>query len=188
MQCDTRSRLVDRHAQQLSHTVFWQANAVAIKLWKRGFQVDACADMHNVQPANCEWKLPFYSRWASPFASAIDMLQQDWRRAIHYCNPPFVLIPRIFALLQVQRACAAVVVPDKPEARWFQTLCRRPANVLFVMRLPLGDCGQRRLILFVDFAADPPSSDFKQLLSVERFASLPRPVRTTYRQLPPLLR
>ena len=52
VQVDRRSRLVDRHVQQLCRASFWKANAVAIKLWKRGFQVDACADTHNVQPAD----------------------------------------------------------------------------------------------------------------------------------------
>ena len=188
VQVDRRSRLVDRHAQQLGCASFWKANAVAIKLWKRGFQIDACADMHNVQPADSKWKLPFYSRWASPFASATDMLQQNWRGAVHYCNPPFVLLPRIFALLQVQCACAAVVVPYQPDARWFRMLSRHPANVLFVMRLPLGDFERRRLIVFVDFATNPPSYAFNQLLSVERFAFLPRPDKTMYRQLPTVLR
>ena len=188
VQVDKRSRFVDRHAQRLSPAIFWKANAVAIKLWTCGFQVDACADMHNVQPANSKWKLPFYSRWASPFASATDMLQQDWRGAVHFCNPPFVLLPRVFALLQAQQACAAVVVPCKPEARWFRMLCRHPANVLFVMRMPLGvvECGHQ--ILFVDFAASPPSKVFKPLLSAERFPSLPRPDKLVYRQLPSVLR
>ena len=78
-QCDARSRLVDRHAYQAPARLFWKANKVAIKLWGRGFQIDTCADLHNVQPANRAEKLPFFSRWASPHASATDMLLQQWR-------------------------------------------------------------------------------------------------------------
>ena len=188
VQCDIRSRLVDRHAQRLCPKTFWRANAVAIKLWKRGFQVDACADMHNVQPADSKWKLPFYSRWASPFASATDMLQQNWKGAVHFCNPPFVLLPRVFALLQSQQACAAVVVPHEPEARWFRMLCRRSTNVLFVMRIPLSVAEHGHRIVFVDFAASPPTTTFKPWLSAERLPLLPQPDKLMYRRLPPVSR
>ena len=45
-------------------------------------------------------------------------MQQDWRRRVCWCNPPFVLVPRVLALLRAQQACAAVMVPIGRRAAW----------------------------------------------------------------------
>jgi hypothetical protein len=87
-------------------------------LFGQGFQIDVMADMHNVTPAGCNYKLPHFSRWPAPHASGWDALAQDWSGMVGWCNPPFALLERIICLLRTQRATAAVVVPLKSKARW----------------------------------------------------------------------
>lgn len=168
VQCDERSRWVDNFAFTMAAKVFWRANDIAISLWGRGFQVDTCADMHNVQPTNRAHKLPFYSRWLSPHASATDMLQQNWTKLVNWCNPPFVLVPRIFALLQMQRAAAAVVAPWDVHERWFAVLGAHKQRVLHVEPVQLKR-GRRHAIFFVDFRQNPLSRAFDSLPSAESF-------------------
>jgi hypothetical protein len=76
--CDDRSRLVDNHAFKTSPAVFWKANSIAKELFGQDFQLDGMADMHNVAPPDCTFKLPFFSRWLSPFSSGVDAMVQDW--------------------------------------------------------------------------------------------------------------
>ena len=168
-QCDARSRLVDHHAFQVPARFFWRANKVAITLWGRGFQIDTCADLHNVQPANRAEKLPFYSRWASPHASATDMLQQQWRGYVNWCYPPFVLLPRVLALLREQQACAAVLAPTGTEDLWGRGLRMCKHNVLRVLHIPsFCPVGPKNLaVFFLDFASSPPSSRFFNRPSAE---------------------
>ena len=164
-QVDRRSRLVDRHAFATEPATFWRSNDIARSLWGRGFQMDVCADMHNVQPADCNEKLPFFSRWPSPYASATDMLQQDWRGRVNWCNPPFALLPRVFALLRAQQACAAVLALYDSTARWFHTLRLHARNVLHVERFAIA--GKKMAVFFVDFAASPPSKAFVNRICAE---------------------
>ena len=170
-QCDARSRLVDNHAYSAPADVFWRANQVAIGLWGRGFQVDACADLHNVQPVDRRVKLPFYSRWASPHASATDMLQQRWKGFVNWCYPPFALLTRVFALLREQQACAAILAPASSYDLWGRSLRMHARNVLRVLHVrPFGCCGSPRLaVFFLDFATRPPSSSFLDRPSVESY-------------------
>ena len=168
-QCDARSRFVDHHAFQAPARFFWKANKVAIALWGRGFQIDTCADLHNVQPANRAEKLPFYSRWASPHASATDMLQQQWKGYVNWCYPPFVLLPRVVALLREQKACAAVLAPTGTDSLWGRCLRMHHANVLRVLHVPsFCPVGPKKLaVFFLDFASAPPSSRFFNRPSAE---------------------
>lgn len=79
---DEISRFIDDHAFMAVPKLFWQANAYAIKLWSKGFQLDACTDMHNVQPVDSSIKLSFFSRWPAPHSSRFDMCQQRWRHKV----------------------------------------------------------------------------------------------------------
>ena len=161
---------------------------MAISLWKRGFQVDACADMHNAQPADRSVRLPFYSRWPSPHSSGVDMLQQDWSRRVHWCNPPFVLIPRVLALLRAQRACAAVVIPNGRKAAWARLVQRGAAGVIARFDYDPQDLRYASTpappetspyrhtfaVVFFDFSRQPPSSSFYDCVSAERISATER--------------
>ena len=165
MQVDDRSRLVDNHAYATDPAVFWMANAIAQRLWGRGFQWDTCADMHNVQPGNARTKLPFYSRWASPHSSGTDMLQQSWGQKVNWCNPPFAVIARVLALLREQQACAAVVVPrgeNSASTPWVRSLRLRQASLLEEMPVD-----KNTSVLFLDFSSHPPASAFIDSPSAE---------------------
>ena len=137
--CDQFSRLVDSHKYAMPAKTFWKANAVAIKVWGLGFQVDVCADMHNVQPGDSYTKLPFFSRWCSPYSSGVDMFAQRWDNTVNWCNPPFVLIGRIISLLRARKATAAVVKPVGTSHWWSPMIDIRVPVVLAVMRLYASD-------------------------------------------------
>ena len=169
VQCDERSRLVDNHTFAVAPSVFWKANVVAKRLWGRGFQVDVCADLFNVQPGDSSAKLPFYSRWFSPHATATDMLQQDWTGLVNWCNPPFSLLPRVVALVQAQGAVAAVLAPHDPSARWFRKLRACTGCVLYVLPVSVV-AGRSHAVFFLDFTKNPPSSSFKDYASAEDLA------------------
>ena len=187
MQCDAVSRLVDNHAYAMDPRVFWQANAVAVALWGRGFQVDVCADLHNVQPVDRNVRLPFFSRWVSPMSMGTDMFQQLWVGRVVWCNPPFALLPRVFALMRAQKACGAVVVPLGSRRPWRQLVRLGAPGVLrrFVFdpsaaagRLgsassSSSECASREpyrdayAVVFVDYSAAPPSTNFYDEPSAE---------------------
>ena len=174
--CDEFSRLVDSHKYAMPAKTFWKANAMAIKVWGQGFQLDVCADMHNVQPGDSYTKLPFFSRWCSPYSSGVDMFAQRWNNTVNWCNPPFVLIGRIISLLRAQRATAAVVMPVGTSHWWSPMIDIRVPVVLAVMRLYASDMWSRVLdaskrrrrrpteclaaIVFFDFSVDPPAKSF----------------------------
>ena len=162
--CDDLSRLVDNHAFAADPAVFWHANDIAMDIWGRGFQLDACADMHNVQPVDHSTRLPFFSRWVSPMSSGVNMLQQVWFGKVVWCNPPFPLLPRVFALLRAQQACAAVVVPLGVRQAWSRTVTEGAPGVLHVLEF---DAVKRLAVVFVDYGPSPPSSDFHDDPSVE---------------------
>ena len=126
---DDRSRLLDNHAFQTAPAVFWEANAIAEELWGQGFQVDMMADMHNVMPPSCSFKLPFFSRWLGPHTSGVDAMAQAWTGRVAWVNPPFALVERIICLLRSQRAVAAVVVPLAARTRWSPWACEGAEGV-----------------------------------------------------------
>ena len=132
--CDDRSRLVDNHAFKTSPAVFWKANSIAKELFGQDFQLDGMADMHNVAPPDCAFKLPFFSRWLSPFSSGVDALVQDWAGKVSWVNPPFPLLERIICLLRAQRVVAAVVVPLKSRAKWSSWACEGAEGVAGLWR------------------------------------------------------
>lgn len=175
--CDDFSRLVDFHKFAMPAGTFWRANAIAIKVWGRGFQLDLCADMHNVQPGDSVVKLPFFSRWCSPHSSGVDMFSQDWRATVNWCNPPFTVIPRVISLLRDQRATAAVVMPLGADKWWSSLINDKLPVVQRVMRLQASDVWQKKVlprrarrrqhsphakmaIVFFDFGRRPPSTTF----------------------------
>lgn len=193
VQCDDISRWLDNHAYTTAAAIFWRANAEAIKLWGRGFQCDVCADMHNAQPAEKKCRLPFFSRWPSPMSSGVDMFQQNWGGRVHWCNPPFVLLPRIFALLKSQQACAAVVVPLGRTEAWARSIDvgdpgimhrfeYNPNALEFAAKFALGAApkisapySKNYAVLFCDFADHPPSSCFHDEPSAESLPAKAQP-------------
>ena len=162
--CDDLSRLVDNHSFALDPAVFWQANDIAIGIWGRGFQLDACADMHNVQPGDHSTRLPFFSRWVSPMSSGVNMLEQVWVGKVVWCNPPFPLLPRVFALLRAQQACAAVLIPLKARKAWSRTVVEGAPGVLHVLEF---DFKRQLAVVFVDYGRNPPSANFHDDPSAE---------------------
>ena len=178
--CDDASRETDNHGFVTASRLFWRANAVALRLWGRGFQVDAGADFHNAQPVDRRWRMPFYTRWLSPRSAGVDMLQQDWRGRVHWCNPPFSLAPRIIALLRAQKACAAVVLPLNNGAWWSGQIRMGAEGVLEVLKFDPASIKYRSegvvvtyrsgyAVVFFDFAANPPSNAFCDEPSVESY-------------------
>lgn len=183
VQCDTHSRQRDTHAYTMAPAIFWRANAVAVELWGKGFQLDVGADMHNVQPADCSQKLPFFSRWCSPHSSGVDMFQCDWEQTVNWCNPPFALIPRVLALIRAQRACAAVVVPVGRKAWWAKRAQRGAYGVMRVLQFDPNrpayrssgtadnkrNYSQNYAVVFFDFSQAPPRHNFCSAPSAESF-------------------
>ena len=175
--CDAFSRLVDAHKYAMPAATFWRANDMAITIWGRGFQIDVCADMHNVQPIDSYTKLPFFSRWCSPHSSGVDMFSQNWRNTVNWCNPPFVVIPRVISLLRAQRATAAVVVPADRPNWWSAMTDDRMPVVQAVLHLQPHDMwgvqsGRRARqskrpvkanIVFFDFSLSPPARVFSNV-------------------------
>ena len=164
---DVVSRYIDNHVFAAAPVLFWKANAYAVQLWGRGFQLDTCADMHNVQPVSSSVKLPFFSRWPAPHASGFDMFQQRWNGKVCWCNPPFALIPRVMALLKAQCACAAVVVPLGTKAHYGKLRGARGSGVRYSFTFcpSLANWQQSAVssssfrhnyaVLFFDFTAPP---------------------------------
>jgi hypothetical protein len=58
--------------------LFRKANAEAVRLWGRGLQLDAFADMHNAVPPGGRTRLPFFSQHRGPHSSGVDAFLQDW--------------------------------------------------------------------------------------------------------------
>ena len=193
---DEVSRFVDNHVFSAAPDLFWRANACAIELWGRGFQLDVCADMHNVQPAGARVKLPFFTRWPSPHSSGVDMFQQRWNGKVCWCNPPFPLIPRVVALLKAQHACAAVVVPLGTSVDYGRLATRHGSGVRFMFSFraglanwrPAGPAkkpppGRRYAVFFFDFV-DPPHA-FIDLPSAELLSSFESEESVRYLSLTP---
>ena len=87
-------------------------------MWGRGFQYDRFSASSNAQPVDLQRRLPFNSEFLQPFSSGLDALAQNWRGFVNWCNPPFVLVSKVFALLRAQRAVAAMVVPLNAKQQW----------------------------------------------------------------------
>lgn len=190
---DEVSRYIDNHVFMAAPELFWQANTYAIKLWGRGFQLDVCADMHNVQPVDSSTKLPFFSRWPAPHASGFDMFQQRWTHKVCWCNPPFPLIPRVIALLKAQRASAAVIVPLGTNMSYENLIGDRHYGTIFSFTFPPAlanwqrdasrtvKCSYKYAVLFFDFGTPPHV--FVNLPSAERLPRVQGGERVRYLSL-----
>ena len=159
---DTLSRFVDKHDFHVRPEIFWCANRAAVRLWKLGFQVDRAASWVNVMPIDLRKRLPFNSRSFSPHVSGVDMLKQDWRGLVNWCNPPFSLIGRVLRLIRTQGARAALVLPASSSSWWSADVCMGSPGVLHVMPFRSrmlrsdgsGPLALRRFrIVFFDFSA-----------------------------------
>ena len=128
--CDDGSRLVDRHDFSCHPALFWDANAVAVRIWGRGFTYDRFASVARVQPADCSLKLPFTSRFRQACASGVDALSEDWGGEVNWVNAPFSLLGAVYHLLRVQRGVAAVVVPRGARAWWAASFSARSEGVV----------------------------------------------------------
>ena len=181
--CDGFSRLRDFHRYAMPHSAFWRANEVAVNTWGQGFQMDVCADMHNVQPGNLGTKLPFFSRWCTPHSSGVDMFAQDWSATTNWCNPPFAVIPRVLSLLRAQRATAAVVMPLGAGKWWSPMIDERLPVVQAIIPLARASIKASSLaIVFFDFGYNPPTRRFRHLgPTAEALPRHPAPPKTFLR-------
>ena len=188
------SRWVDRHSQVTPAEVFWRANKRANILWGKGFQLDACADMHNVQPRDRQSRLPFFSRWPSPHSSGVDMLQQNWTSMVCWCNPPFPLLPRIVALMRAQQVCGAVVAPPDDQVSTLAGLTTGQKWIAdmfdfkYVQRVDVTDGEVNKLcrklrVFFVDFRLSKHPSSFSDRPAADSFLPLSDPENIDYHYL-----
>ena len=92
--------------------LFRKANAMAVRLWGRGLQLDAFADMHNVVPPGLRAKLPFFSRHRGPHTSGVDAFLQDWRDLVVWTNAPLLA------------ECSLSYAPSRPWLWWLCLLVR----------------------------------------------------------------
>ena len=109
---DMVGRQQDKNDFHVPPHIFWEANRRAIELWGKGFQVDRAASNTNAMPTNLNTRLQFNSRGPCPRSSGIDMLKQNWKHSINWCNGPFT------QLLRAQRARTAIIVPQSSPAWW----------------------------------------------------------------------
>ena len=104
------------------------------------------------------------------------MFAQYWGATVNWCNPPFVVIPRVIALLRSQKATAAVVMPTGGSEWWSDLIDERVPVVQAVLHLYSGDLrGKKRgrsnvsrasrpnhgAIVFFDFGTRPPTRSFR---------------------------
>ena len=192
--CDDMSRWIDRHAQITPSYVFWRANKKANMLWGKGFQLDTCADMHNVQPRDRQTRLPFFSRWPSPHSSGVDMLQQSWRHMVCWCNPPFILLPRVVALMRAQQVCGAVVAPCNEQVSALAGLSsaqhwvRGTFDFNYDQRVDASKVNvtiksQKLRVFFVDFRQSTHPSSFIDRPAADSFPKLSDPKNIVYQSL-----
>ena len=81
--------------------------------------IDRFADSQNTQ-------LPrFNSRYADPYAEAVDSLaQNNWGSENNYVNPPFCLLPRVMEKIRLSGAAATVVAPLWRSQPWFHQMMK----------------------------------------------------------------
>ena len=127
--CDTDSRIVDQCNYSAHPGLFWEANAMAVKLWGRGFSYDRFASVNQVQPVDCAWKLPFSARFKQACASGLNALADDWTGEVNWVNAPFALLGKVLSLVRSQRAVAAVVVPRVSRMWWARLYTRQSEGV-----------------------------------------------------------
>ena len=132
--CDSDSRIVDQCNYSAHPGLFWEANAVAVRLWGQGFSYDRFAAVNQVQPVDCAWKLPFSARFRQACASGVDAFADDWTRDVNWVNAPFGLLGRVLNLLRSQRAVAAVVVPGVSKKWWSRLYTWQSEGVVHRMR------------------------------------------------------
>ena len=115
---DLGSRVMDHFNFAVPMHLFWRANAIAVRLWGRGFQFDRFSSFETAMPMDGRRKLPFNSYYLQPYSSGRDALQQNWRGWINWAHPPHHLVGRVVGLLRRQQAVGAVVVPMGARALW----------------------------------------------------------------------
>ena len=127
---DTLSKIEDESDWAISEAVFAEID----EAWGP-FTIDRFASFLN---ARCR---RFNSRWYCRGAEAVDAFTQPWAGEVNWCNPPFVLIDRVFDHFRMCGACGTVLVPDGEQWRhlpWFtRVFGPSPAAwVLETWRLP----------------------------------------------------
>ena len=159
---DLGSRLVDHFNFSLPMRLFWRANAIAKRLWGRGFQFDRFSSFETAMPLDCRRKLPFNSFYLQPYSSGRDALQQNWRGWVNWAHPPHHMVGRVIGLLRRQNAVAAVVLPMGARALWssaavegaegvghvFRFNPRLPSNQLIGKRTPCKWRGDFAIVFF----------------------------------------
>ena len=85
----------------------------------------------------------FNSRWHCPMTGGIDAFAQtDWGVHSNWCNPPFILLPRLVSLLEsLPEVQATVLAPVWLAAPWFRRLLRLGSQI---MHLPHSRTPSRR--------------------------------------------
>ena len=109
----------------------WRLDPAAFRL------LDSCWGAHTVDRFASELnaQLPrFNSAWAQPSTEGVDAFAQaNWRQENNWCNPPWVLLPRLASLLRKNGAAATVVAPDWPAQAWHHQLSSMASDIV---RLP----------------------------------------------------
>ena len=127
--CDGGSRIVDRFNYSAHPALFWEANRMAFKLWGSGFTFDRFASSEQVQPFDCELKLPFNSRFMQAYSQGADALSQQWCGHINWVNAPFSLVGQVIALMRTQGAVGAIMIPGISHQWWSRDLRRGAEGV-----------------------------------------------------------
>ena len=125
--CDTGSRLIDRFNYSAHPALFWEANRMAFELWGSGFTFDRFASSEQVQPFDCEWKLPFNTRFRQAFSQGVDALSQQWKGHVNWVNAPFSLVGKVISLMRAQSAVGAIIVPGRAR-QWWSRIVQRGAE------------------------------------------------------------
>lgn len=120
-EADKRSRWTDRHAERSPVSVFNEANAIAIRLWRRPISFDRAASHGNAMPPDPSLPpLPFNSRHFTPGTSGVDMfLQTNWRQHINYVFPPSPVVGRLLGFLPSTRSRSIVIFREPVASTWW---------------------------------------------------------------------
>ena len=122
---------MDRFNYSANPNLFWEANAVARRLWGSGFTFYRFASSEHVQPFDCAWKLPFNSRFAQAFSQGADALSQEWCGHINWVNAPFSLVGKVIALMKAQQVVGAILVPGISRQWWSRDVQRGAEGVAY---------------------------------------------------------
>ena len=131
---DLGSRVVDHCNFAMPMQLFWRANAIASRLWGRGFQFDRFSSFETAMPMDGRRKLPFNSYYVQPYSSGRDAFHQDWRGWVNWAHPPHHLVGRVISLLRRQHAVGAVALPMGARALWSSAAVEGAEGVKHVFR------------------------------------------------------